>query len=94
MDVTRINKEKSIPVYLPSDCAWYDWWTGKKYDGGLWINADADISKLPLFIREGSEIPVKDENEKIEMLRFPDSQGNCQPFDLYDDDGLTNDYLK
>ena len=89
-----INKEKSIPVYLPSDCAWYDWWTGKKYDGGLWINADADISKLPLFIREGSEIPVKDENEKIEMLRFPDSQGNCQPFDLYDDDGLTNDYLK
>ena len=84
-----INNEKSISVYLPSDCGWYDWWTGNKYNGGQWIKAPAEISKIPLFVREGSTIPTT-----TELLRFPDSQGNCTPFELYDDDGITNDYQK
>ena len=82
-----IDKEKSIKVYLPADCGWYDWWTGKKYDGGQWITTSADISKIPLFVREGSTIPTS-----TDLLRFPDSHGNCKPFELYEDDGISNDY--
>ena len=85
----QINNEKSIKVYLPEDCAWYDWWTGKKYDGGQWISAPADISKIPLFVKEGSTIPTEKE-----ILRFPDKEGNCIPFELYEDDGTSNDYQK
>ena len=84
-----IHAEKSIKVYLPSDCGWYDWWTGNYYEGGQWISAQADISKIPLFVREGSTIPTKDN-----VLRFPDKAGTCAPFELYEDDGITNDYLK
>ena len=84
-----IQAEKSIKVYLPSDCGWYDWWTGKKHEGGQWITSQADISKIPLFVREGSTIPTEDE-----VLRFPDKEEKCQPFELYEDDGLTNDYQK
>ena len=86
---TPIQVEKSIKVYLPSDCGWYDWWTGKKHEGGQWITAPADISKIPLFVREGSTIPTEKE-----ILRFPNKEGKCQPFELYEDDGITNDYQK
>ena len=88
-DAKPIEAEKTIKVYLPSDCGWYDWWTGKKYEGGQWITAQADISKIPLFVREGSTIPVEGE-----VLHFPDKAGKCEPFELYQDDGITNDYLK
>ena len=82
-----IEAEKSIKVYLPSDCGWYDWWTGERYEGGQWITAQADISRIPLFVREGSTIPTENE-----VLHFPDKAGKCKPFELYEDDGLTNDY--
>ena len=84
-----IEAEKTIRVYLPSDCSWYDWWTNEKYEGGQWITAQADISKIPLFVREGSTIPVEGE-----VLHFPDKTGKCAPFELYEDDGMTNDYQK
>ena len=88
-----INAEKTIKVYLPSDCEWYDWWTGQKYQGGQWIVCDADITKIPLFVKAGTVIPV-DENNSIKTLRFPDSNGNCETFELYEDDGKTNEYLQ
>jgi len=85
----EIQAEKNWKVYLPKDCGWYDWWTWKRYEGGQWIDAPADISKIPLFVREGSLIPVSDG----ETLRFPDANGNCSTFDLYEDDGESYRYL-
>ena len=46
---------------------------------------------IPLFIKEGSVIPVE-ENNAIKALRFPDNNGNCEPFELYEDDGITTAY--
>ncbi|MCR4954902.1 MAG: hypothetical protein K6A43_12615 [Treponema sp.] len=86
------NIEKTIDVYLPNDCSWYDWWTGKKYDGGQWIKADAPLEKIPIFVKEGSIIPVERDGKLI-PLRFTDKQGNCEPFELYEDNGDGNDYL-
>lgn len=85
----KLKKEKTMKVYLPADCNWYDWWTGKKYRGGQWIQASAEINKMPLFVKEGSVIPV----ENGEILRFPDENGKCQPFMLYDDKGEGYGYL-
>src|SRR5581483_10393407 len=45
-------------VYLPAG-AWYDWWTNTRYTGGqtiAWSNADS--TKMPLFVREGSIVPM------------------------------------
>ena len=88
----EINAEKTIKVYLPCDCDWYDWWSGQQYKGGQWIETAADISKIPLFVKAGTVIPVE-ENNAIKTLRFPDSNGHCEPFELYEDDGKTNEYL-
>jgi alpha-glucosidase (family GH31 glycosyl hydrolase) len=44
-------------VYLPAGI-WTDWWNGEKLQGSRWITAEADITKIPLFIREGAEIPM------------------------------------
>lgn len=87
-----IETDKKISVYLPSDCGWYDWWTGEKYEGGQWIEADADITKMPLFVREGSIIPVA-EDKNVKALRFPGEDGNCKAFELYEDAGDGYEYL-
>ncbi len=34
-------KARNRNVYLPANCGWYDFFTGKYYDGGQTINADA-----------------------------------------------------
>lgn len=48
------------PAYLPPD-VWYSWWTGETFDArpaGRWIDVRADLSRLPLFVRAGSIIPL------------------------------------
>lgn len=89
---SAINTPKIRRVYLPVDCAWYDWWTGQKYNGVKWLDCDAPIDKIPLFVKEGCVIPVN-ENNSIKALRFPDNNGTCEPFELYEDDGVSNNYL-
>ena len=45
-------------VYLPAG-NWYDYWTNAKYIGGqnlAWSNAD--LSKMPLFVRESAIVPM------------------------------------
>ena len=57
-DSKPIDKEKKRRVYLPAGADWYDFWTDRFYNGGQWIDVDAPIDRIPLFIREGSIIPM------------------------------------
>lgn len=45
-------------VYLPKVCGWYDYWTEEYYHGGQWIETEAPIDRIPLFIKEGSILPT------------------------------------
>ena len=45
-------------VYLPEGCCWYNFWTNKYYEGGQWIEEEAPIEKIPLFVKEGSILPI------------------------------------
>lgn len=51
---TDINKRS---VYLP-DGIWTDWHTCARIVGGKWMDIVADLDILPLYVREGSVIPV------------------------------------
>ena len=51
------NPEGEREVYLPVG-AWRDWWTGERLSGGRWLHAGADLERLPLYVREGTIVPV------------------------------------
>lgn len=44
-------------VYLPAG-TWTCWWAGKRLPGARWIDVEAGLETLPLYIREGGIIPL------------------------------------
>ena len=88
----------SRSVYLPKT-TWYDFWTGKREDGGKRIEADAPLEKLPLYVRAGSIIPMGPTMEwstekpadPIEIRVYPGADGD---FTLYEDENDNYDYAK
>ncbi|MCR6494135.1 TIM-barrel domain-containing protein [Cellulomonas sp. P24] len=44
-------------VYLPSGTGWTDAWTGAEHAGGSWVEAEAPLDRIPVFTREGSNLP-------------------------------------
>ena len=45
----------SRKVYLPGNRVWVEMETQKKYKGGQWIEAEASLDKIPIFIRQENE---------------------------------------
>jgi alpha-D-xyloside xylohydrolase len=93
--VTEQGRE-ARPVYLPSGTRWYNYWTGERLEGGQTVNAAAPIDVIPLFVREGSIIPIGIDVQSTagtqplkEIRVYP---GRSTDFALYDDDGISNDY--
>ena len=79
-------------VYLPKGCGWYDFHTGDYYEGGTYIDSDAPIDRIPVFVREGSIIPMSsDISYADEKGGIPDVirvyEGRDGSFTLYIDDG-------
>jgi alpha-D-xyloside xylohydrolase len=86
-------------VYLPKSVAWYDFWTGKRYDGGQTVKTDAPLDKIPLFVKEGSIIPMgkilQYSGEKpADTLEIRVYKGADAKFDLYEDEGDSYNYEK
>ena len=44
-------------IYLPTG-NWYDFWTEERVAGGKEIARDVDLATMPLYVREGSIIPL------------------------------------
>jgi len=79
-------------VYLPGKHPWYDFWTGKRIDGGQSIEAAAPIDRIPAYVRAGAILPLgpvkpyadAPSDEPVEIRVYPGDDGN---FTLYDDAG-------
>ena len=52
-------KATNREVYLPVGAQWTDAWTGAVYAGGQTIQVDCPISQIPLFTRDGAQLPLK-----------------------------------
>ena len=50
-------------VYLPAGSIWTDLWTGKQYEGGAVIEADAPMEHIPVFTRNGRRSAFCQSNE-------------------------------
>lgn len=94
---TDWSAKKSWDVYLPSGANWYEFSTGKMFNGGQTVAASACIDELPLYVRAGSILPlgpdVQYSNEKswdnLEIAVYPGSDAS---FTLYEDEGDNYNY--
>ncbi len=89
----------TMEIYLPKGCNWVDYWDKKIYTGGQVLTyKTTDTEKLPLFVRSGAIIPMRKEQNWIEVGEiwdpltldiYPDTTSS---FALYEDDGRTTYY--
>lgn len=86
-------------LYLPAGCNWYDFYTGKPISGGKTIDADAPYTRMPLYIKEGTILPLGPEiqytGEKpadpITLVVYTGKNGS---FELYEDENINYNYEK
>jgi len=88
----------SRKVFLPEG-NWINYWTGGQISGNAEMKVLTPIDQIPLFVRAGSIIPMREyassiekgNNETIILHIYPGDNGR---FQLIEDDGTSNDYLK
>jgi alpha-D-xyloside xylohydrolase len=92
-------KARKREVYFPASCGWYDFYSGKYLKGGQRLNIDAPYEKLPLFVREGTILPVgpeiqySGEKPADPLTLFVYTGRDCE-FTLYEDEGTNYNYEK
>ncbi|RXK85509.1 glycoside hydrolase family 31 protein [Filimonas effusa] len=90
---------KQWRVYLPEGQPWYDFWTGKRINGGQTISATAPADKIPLFAKAGAIIPMgkfmqytsEKTMDTVEIRIYTGADGH---FSLYSDEGDNYNYEK
>jgi alpha-glucosidase len=85
-------------VYLPEG-QWYDFWEPKTYAGGGYQNVDAPLDKLPLFVRAGSVIALREVQQYVDEKPLIELELHVYPgagrmTELYEDDGRSLAYEK
>lgn len=87
-------------IYLPNPKQiWIDLFTGEKYIGGkIYNNFNCPLWKIPVFVKDGAIIPFVNPNNNVTEVQrdkriiriYPNNETT---FDIYEDDGITTDYL-
>jgi alpha-D-xyloside xylohydrolase len=92
-------KSRSRSVYLPAGTGWYDLKSGKYFEGGQTIQADAPYTEIPIFIKAGSIIPCGPEiqyaaEKPADPIRLFVYTGKDCAFSLYEDENTNYNYEK
>ncbi|MCQ2227676.1 MAG: glycoside hydrolase family 31 protein [Bacteroidales bacterium] len=94
------NAPKTYDVYLPEGASWYDYWTGKRYDGGQTVAADGTLAHCPLYVKAGSILPLCNKDVQyadiadwtdLDIVVYP---GADATYTLYEDEGDNYNYEK
>jgi alpha-D-xyloside xylohydrolase len=86
-------------VYLPMGSRWYNFYTGFAQDGGQKVTVPTPLNQMPLFVREGSIVPMGPDiqytdqvtNAPLTLFVYTGADGS---FELYEDDGRSYAYEK
>ncbi len=84
-------------IWLPEG-EWFDTARGKMETGGRWISRQYLLGEIPVFVRPGTVIPRQQVPEnldagcyrKLMMSVYPGASGS---YELYEDDGVSQDYI-
>ncbi|MBC7243180.1 MAG: hypothetical protein H5T60_12130, partial [Anaerolineae bacterium] len=68
------SRDGRLSVYLPAG-TWFDYWTKAPVEGGRWMDIQAPLDILPLWVRAGSIIPMGPEMDYVD-------QKPCDPLTL------------
>ncbi|WP_415762211.1 TIM-barrel domain-containing protein [Priestia megaterium] len=94
--------KKEREVYLPNNPGgWYDFHIGTWYEGGKKVEIPAPLHYTPLLAKAGAIIPINEAEvtfstknmDERGFLLFPCRGKGKSSYSLYEDDGLTNEYL-
>ena len=89
---------RSRSVWFPEG-GWYDFYTGRHIAGGQRLSVNAPYSRMPLYVREGSIVPVgpamewSDEKQADDIL-LAVYAGRDARFVLYEDENVNYGYEK
>ena len=85
-------------LYLPEG-GWYDYYSGKYFKGGRYIDVDAPLDKVPLFVKAGTVLPTMpvqqyvSENPDADLyIDIWPEEGCSDEYVLYEDDGESLQY--
>ena len=86
-------------VYLPNGQGWYDLYNGKFFTGGQNLRIDAPYDRIPVFVKEGSIIPMGPElqytsQKPADTITLFVYTGNSASFNLYEDEDTNYNYEK
>jgi alpha-D-xyloside xylohydrolase len=48
-------------VHLPAGARWTDAWADEDVEGGPTVTAAALIDRIPLFLRDGARLPIREQ---------------------------------
>ena len=92
-----VYKARARQVYLPKQCGWYDFYTGKHFNGGQSVKANAPVEHIPVYVPEGSIIPFGpamewSDEKQPSLINLYVYAGRNGRFTLYEDEGTNYDY--
>ncbi|MBU0507362.1 T9SS type A sorting domain-containing protein [bacterium] len=90
--------QRTRDVLLPEG-VWVDFWTDETFVGESHYSVDARLSKIPVFVRGGSFVPMIPEIEStsdyagdtLELHYYPDAGTPASSNAMYEDDGMAPD---
>ena len=90
-------KARNRSVYFPSQCGWYDLYSGEHIQGGQTLVVDAPYERIPVYVREGAIIPFGPQMEwcdekPAELINLYIYAGQNGSFQLYEDEGTNYNY--
>lgn len=96
------DKVVNQSVWFPKGSDWYSFFTGSKYEGGRTAVVSCPLEESPVFVKGGWPLPMQPYTERMAstplttlVIRcYPGNEGSNNTYSLYEDDGLTTEYIK
>jgi alpha-glucosidase (family GH31 glycosyl hydrolase) len=95
------NFVSSQKVWFPEGNTWYNIFNNNKYKGGTTETVKGDINEFPFFVKGGYPLPMQPYKQRMAtatldtlIIRcYPGELGVKNSYTLYEDDGISNEYL-
>lgn len=93
--------DTTVSVWLPPHTTWYNYYNGKRYEGGetgKTIRVAAALEDIPVFVKAGAIVPMGPEvdyaDEKpLDPLTLDIYPSGTASYTLYEDDGVSRRYI-